>query len=89
MVYRTDAIAAGDPVEALPDPRHKQITTYPIVDLTQSKNAWLSQEFMNLVHGPWGQYVPHLASFGRPRQAADRGSAGPRCRSWSRGPSRP
>jgi molybdate transport system substrate-binding protein len=67
VVYKTDAIAAGDQVRTLPIPGTKtQVTTYPIVTLTQSKNTSLSQEFISLVTGPSGQRVLRQAGFGPP-----------------------
>ena len=67
VVYKTDAIAAGDQVRTFPIPGTKsQVTTYPIVTLTQSKNTSLSQEFINLVTGPSGQQVLRQAGFGPP-----------------------
>src|SRR5690242_15309578 len=55
IVYTTDAVAAGDQVKSLPIPgSDKQITTYPIVTLKQSKNAGLAQDFVDLVTGSTG-----------------------------------
>ena len=67
LVYKTDAIAAGDQVKTFPIPHAaSQTTTYPIVTLTQSKNTSLSQEFIDLVTGPTGQQVLAQAGFGAP-----------------------
>ena len=67
IVYTTDAVAAGDQVKALPIPgSSKQITTYPIVTLKQSKEATLAQDFVDLVTGSTGQQVLHKAGFGAP-----------------------
>jgi molybdate transport system substrate-binding protein len=67
IVYTSDAEAAGSDVSALPIPGSaKQITTYPIVALTQSKHSGLAQDFVDLVTGPTGQKVLQQAGFGRP-----------------------
>jgi molybdate transport system substrate-binding protein len=67
IVYTTDAVAAGDQVKAFPVPgAAKQITTYPIVTLSQSKNADLAQEFVDLVTGSTGQQILQQAGFGKP-----------------------
>jgi molybdate transport system substrate-binding protein len=67
LVYRTDATAAGDQVQTVQIPgAAKQVTTYPIVALTQSKNADLAQQFVNLVTGSTGQQVLQKAGFGKP-----------------------
>jgi molybdate transport system substrate-binding protein len=67
IVYTTDAIAAGDQVMHLPIPgAAKQITTYPIVTLTQSKQSTLAQQFLDLVTGSTGQQVLAQAGFGKP-----------------------
>ena len=67
LVYTTDAVAAGDQVKALPIPgSSKQITSYPIVTLKQSKQSDLAQEFVDLVTGSTGQQVLAKAGFGKP-----------------------
>ena len=67
LVYTTDAVAAGDQVKALPIPGSaKQITTYPIVTLQQSKHADLAQQFVDLVTGSTGRQVLDKAGFGKP-----------------------
>jgi molybdate transport system substrate-binding protein len=67
IVYTTDAVAAGDQVKSLPIPgSDKQITTYPIVTLKQSKNAGLAQDFVDLVTGSTGQQILQQAGFGKP-----------------------
>jgi molybdate transport system substrate-binding protein len=67
LVYRTDATAAGDQVQTVLIPgAAEQVTTYPIVALTQSKNADLAQQFVNLVTGSTGQQVLQQAGFGKP-----------------------
>jgi molybdate transport system substrate-binding protein len=67
LVYATDAVAAGDQVNAIPIPGSaQQITTYPIAPLTQSKQSTLAQQFVDLVLSTTGQNVLHKAGFGRP-----------------------
>jgi molybdate transport system substrate-binding protein len=67
IVYTTDAVAAGDQVRALPIPGSaKQVTSYPIVTLTQSKHPTLAQQFVSLVTGSIGQATLRKAGFGRP-----------------------
>lgn len=67
LVYRTDAIAAGDQVRSIPVPGSaSQITTYPIVTLTQTGSTSLSEAFVDLVTGPTGQQVLAKAGFGPP-----------------------
>ena len=67
LVYTTDAVAAGDQVRALPIPGSaRQVTTYPIVTLTQSHHSDLAQEFVDLVTGPTGRRTLHRAGFGKP-----------------------
>jgi molybdate transport system substrate-binding protein len=67
LVYTTDAVAAGDQVRALPIPGSgKQVTTYPIVTLSQSRHADLAQEFVDLVTGAVGRRTLEKAGFGRP-----------------------
>jgi molybdate transport system substrate-binding protein len=67
LVYTTDAVAAGGQVNAIPIPGSaQQVTTYPIVALTQSKHADLAQAFVDLVTGSTGQQVLQKAGFGSP-----------------------
>lgn len=67
LVYTTDAVAAGDQVRALPIPgSSRQVTTYPITTLTQSRNSDLAREFVDLVTGPTGQRTLRKAGFGKP-----------------------
>jgi molybdate transport system substrate-binding protein len=67
IVYTSDAIAAGSGVATVPIPGSaQQITTYPIVTLTQSKHSGLAQDFVDLVTGSTGQKVLQQAGFGRP-----------------------
>jgi molybdate transport system substrate-binding protein len=67
IVYTTDATAAGNQVTpiAIPGSR-KQVTTYPIVALSQSKQSALAQEFVDLVTGKAGRQVLSKAGFGAP-----------------------
>ena len=67
LVYRTDAIAAGDQVRSFPVPGSaSQVTTYPIVTLKQSEDTSLSDAFVDLVTGPTEQQVLVKAGFGPP-----------------------
>jgi molybdate transport system substrate-binding protein len=67
LVYATDAAAAGNQVQTVEIPgAAKQVTTYPIVTLTQSKDADLAQQFVDLVTGSTGQQVLQKAGFGKP-----------------------
>lgn len=67
MVYTTDAIAAGSAVTSFPIPGSaKQVTSYPIAPLSQSKNADLAKAFVALVLSAQGQKVLRTAGFGSP-----------------------
>jgi molybdate transport system substrate-binding protein len=67
LVYATDAVSAGDQVKQIAIPgSDRQVTTYPIVALKQSKSADLAQKFVDLVTGTRGQQVLARAGFGRP-----------------------
>lgn len=67
IVYTTDAVAAGDQVKTFAIPGSaRQITTYPIVTLTQSEHAGLAEAFVDLVTGSAGQKTLHEAGFGKP-----------------------
>src|SRR4051794_30650692 len=67
LVYVTDAAAAGDQVRTVQIPgAAQQVTSYPIVTLTQSKNAGLAQQFVDLVTGSKGRQVLTKAGFGTP-----------------------
>jgi molybdate transport system substrate-binding protein len=67
IVYTTDATAAGDQVATVKIPgAGRQVTTYPIVTLDQSKDSTLAQEFVSLVTGSTGQQVLAKAGFGAP-----------------------
>lgn len=67
LVYTTDAQAAGTQVRALPIPGSaRQVTSYPIVALKQSRHHDLAQAFVDLVTGSVGQRVLRQAGFGKP-----------------------
>jgi molybdate transport system substrate-binding protein len=67
IVYTTDAVAAGSQVHAIAIPGSaKQVTTYPIATLTQSKQSTLAGQFVDLVLSNAGQKVLRDAGFGRP-----------------------
>jgi molybdate transport system substrate-binding protein len=67
LVYTTDAVAAGDQVRQIAIPgSDRQVTTYPIVALKQSKSSDLAQDFVDLVTGATGQQVLAKAGFGKP-----------------------
>jgi molybdate transport system substrate-binding protein len=67
IVYTTDATAAGIQVTTIPIPgSRKQVSTYPIVALSQSKQPTLAQDFVALVTGRTGQRVLAKAGFGAP-----------------------
>jgi molybdate transport system substrate-binding protein len=67
IVYTSDAVAAGDQVSAIPIPgSRKQLTTYPIVTLSQSEHANLAQAFVDLVTGSTGRRTLRQAGFGKP-----------------------
>jgi molybdate transport system substrate-binding protein len=67
IVYTTDATAAGDQVTAIAIPGSgKQVTRYPIVALSQSKQSTLAQEFVDLVTGSTGKGILAKAGFGPP-----------------------
>jgi molybdate transport system substrate-binding protein len=73
IVYTSDAVAAGDQVSAIPIPgSRKQLTTYPIVTLSQSEHADLAQAFVDLVTGSTGRRTLRQAGFGRPWGAPGR-----------------
>jgi molybdate transport system substrate-binding protein len=67
IVYATDVVTAGHQVSSLPIPGSaKQVTTYPIVALEQSKHPDLAEQFVDLVTGSAGQQVLQDAGFGKP-----------------------
>jgi molybdate transport system substrate-binding protein len=67
VVYTTDATAAGSQVRTVPIPgADHQVTTYPIVTLSQSHDSTLAEQFVALVTGSTGQKVLAKAGFGAP-----------------------
>ncbi|HEY5786240.1 MAG TPA: molybdate ABC transporter substrate-binding protein [Microlunatus sp.] len=67
LVYKTDVKSAGDKVLGVPFPESSEaVNVYPIAVLTGSKDANLSQEFVDLVTGTEGQQVLTDAGFGKP-----------------------
>ena len=67
IVYRTDAVAAGDEVTAIDiEGADEQPNVYPIATLEQSENADLAAEFVDLVLSDEGQQVLADAGFGPP-----------------------
>lgn len=67
LVYVTDVKAAGGDVEGITFPESADVVNvYPIATVTDSKNADLAQEFMDLVLGDDGQSVLAGFGFGQP-----------------------
>jgi molybdate transport system substrate-binding protein len=67
IVYRTDAVSAGDAVKAVPIPgTERQTTTYPIATLDQSEQPDLARAFVDLVLSSTGRQVLGHAGFGAP-----------------------
>lgn len=67
FVYATDAVAAGDAVEAFDVPgAEDHLAVYPIATLEQAADAALAQEFVDLVLSDPGQQVLADAGFGSP-----------------------
>jgi molybdate transport system substrate-binding protein len=67
LVYTTDVQSAGDKVLGVPFPESGEaVNVYPIAVLTASKDATLSQEFVDLVTATDGQQVLADAGFGKP-----------------------
>lgn len=67
IVYKTDAVSAGDTVTTVPIPgTSQQTTTYPIATLEQSKQSDLAKDFVDLVMSSHGQQVLQDAGFGAP-----------------------
>jgi len=67
IVYRTDAVAAGDAVTAIDiEGADEQPNVYPIATLDQSEDPDLAQEFMDLVLSEQGRQVLADAGFGPP-----------------------
>lgn len=67
LVYVTDVKAAGDDVEGITFPESAGVANvYPIATVTDSTNADLAQEFVDLVLGDDGRSVLAGFGFGRP-----------------------
>ncbi|HQR28358.1 MAG TPA: molybdate ABC transporter substrate-binding protein [Nocardioides sp.] len=67
LVYVTDVKAAGDDVEGITFPESAGVVNvYPIATVTDSPNADLAQEFMDLVLSDDGRSVLAGFGFGRP-----------------------
>lgn len=67
FVYETDAVAAGDAVQAFEVPgAEDHVTLYPIAPLVQATDAELAREFVELVVSSAGQQVLADAGFGAP-----------------------
>jgi molybdate transport system substrate-binding protein len=67
FVYLTDAIAAGDDVDAIDLPEEAQATVqYPIAVVVDAENAQAAQEFVDLVLGEEGREALLEAGFGPP-----------------------
>ena len=65
IVYRTDAVSAGDAVKTVPIPgTERQTTTYPIATLDQSEQPDLARAFVDLVLSGTGRQVLGHAGFG-------------------------
>lgn len=67
VVYRTDAINAGDKVATVEFPQAADaVNTYPIALLSGAPQAGPARAFIDLVTGEAGQQVLHAAGFGKP-----------------------
>jgi molybdate transport system substrate-binding protein len=67
LVFKTDAVAAGDTVQTFEIPHAAdEITSYPIAALKQSGDATLAQGFVDLVLSAEGAQVLSDAGFGSP-----------------------
>lgn len=67
LVYATDAVAAGDDVEAIEIPgAEDEITSYFTAALDQSKDAGLAQEWVDFITSDEGQAILEQAGFGAP-----------------------
>lgn len=76
LVYRTDAINAGDRVTAIEFPQAAEaVNTYPVALLNDSAEPELARKFVDLVTGATGQRILRAAGFARP--GAEPGSPGP------------
>ena len=68
LVYRTDALAAGDDVETVETGQGAASTIYEVAPLDGSA---LASDFVELVQSPDGQAVLHEAGFDAPRIFGD------------------
>lgn len=67
LVYRTDAVAAGDTVKPIDIPTTNQnLNQYPIAALKDAKEPGLAQKFVDLVLSTKAQKVLSDAGFGKP-----------------------
>lgn len=67
VVYRTDAIHAGDKVATVEFPEAAgAVNTYPIALLKDAPQAGPARAFVDLVTGEAGQKILHAAGFGKP-----------------------
>jgi molybdate transport system substrate-binding protein len=67
LVYVTDVKAAGDDVEGVTFPESADVVNvYPVATVSDSENADLAQEFMDLVLGQDGRAVLAELGFGQP-----------------------
>jgi molybdate transport system substrate-binding protein len=67
VVYRTDAINAGEKVTTVEFPESAgAVNTYPLALLGNAPHAGPARAFIDLVTGAAGQKILHAAGFGRP-----------------------
>ncbi|BBX22748.1 molybdate-binding protein [Mycolicibacter terrae] len=67
VVYRTDAINAGDKVATVEFPEAAgAINTYPVGVLKDTAHPGPARQFLDLVTGSAGQKILHAAGFGKP-----------------------
>jgi molybdate transport system substrate-binding protein len=67
LVYATDAVAAGDDVDAIEIPgAEEQPTSYYVTTLEQSQDAELASDWVAWVTSDEGQAILEDAGFGRP-----------------------
>lgn len=67
VVYRTDAIHAGDKVATVEFPEAtRAVNTYPVALLKDAPQSGPARSFVDLVTGAAGQKILHAAGFGKP-----------------------
>lgn len=67
LVYVTDAIGAGDSVNAIDFPEAEAaVNLYPIAVTSSSASSDVAQAFVDFVNGPEGRAVLEAAGFGQP-----------------------